>query len=72
MTDLDVSVLKTCIFCSHEHKVVMDKEKYFRWRNGELIQNVFPEMTSDQREILISGTCPECWDKYMKDDEDEG
>ena len=26
------------------------------------VQDAFPEMEPDKRELLISGICPECWD----------
>ena len=38
---------------------------------GENIQIAFPDLTADQREILISGICPECWDKIFPPEEDE-
>lgn len=61
-----------CVVCGRIHEpVILDAEKYYRWKGGECIQDVFPEMTKDQREILISGTCPECWDELFGRCEDE-
>lgn len=61
-----------CVVCGRIHEpVVLDAEKYYRWKGGERIQDVFTEMTEDQREILISGTCPECWDELFGRCEDE-
>lgn len=62
-----------CVVCGRIHDpVILDAEKFYRWKNGECIQDVFPEMTKEQREILISGTCPECWyelfDRCAKED----
>jgi len=31
------------------------------WRQGELVQFAFPYLSKEQRELLISGTCGECW-----------
>ena len=62
-----------CVVCGRIHEpVILDAEKFYRWKvGGEHIQDVFPEMTKDQREILISGTCPECWDVlFPKEDEE--
>lgn len=43
-----------------------------RWANGEHIQNVWPEKTPDERELLMSGIHPDCWDKMFKpQDEDD-
>jgi hypothetical protein len=60
---------KTCIFCGANHLIPLDEEKYRRWRSGEHVQNVWPEMSADQREILISGTCPECWEREFGEDD---
>jgi len=55
----------SCVFCGKEHLTTVDKVKYQRWLGGERIQLVWPEMSDDDREILISGTCPDCWSNYM-------
>jgi hypothetical protein len=34
-----------------------------RWMDGELIQKVFPHLTTDEREFLMTGTTPEEWGK---------
>ena len=36
-----------------------------KWQNGELIQNAMPYLTPDERELLISGTCGDCWKKMF-------
>ena len=37
-----------------------------KWRNGELIQNVFPYSSEMDREQLLTGICSnECWDQYL-------
>jgi hypothetical protein len=38
-----------------------------RWEEGELIQNVFPNLTSDQREFLLTGCTASEWDKLTND-----
>jgi hypothetical protein len=32
-----------------------------RWEQGELIQNVFPDLTPDQREFIMTGITAEEW-----------
>ena len=32
-----------------------------RWTGGELIQNVFPDLSVDQREFLMTGITPKEW-----------
>ncbi len=50
----------TCPFCGATHFVVCSAEGFEAWQNGELVQNVFPELTSTEREQLISQLCPQC------------
>jgi len=35
-------------------------------KSKRLIQDIFPWLTVEQREFLISGVTPEEWNKYMK------
>lgn len=32
-----------------------------RWQAGELIQHVMPELSSEEREFLVTGVTPEEW-----------
>ena len=36
------------------------------WLHGELIQKALPELTKDERELLVSGTCAQCFDKMFE------
>ena len=60
-----VTIVKRCFVCNLSTPIEVNKDKYDRWQAGELIQNVFPEMPADYREMLISGTHPECWDEMF-------
>ena len=44
-------------------------EQLERWGGGELIQNVMPHLTADEREFLVSGCTPEDWDHLFGDEE---
>lgn len=58
--------------CTHkpeERIVIIDGTQWHRYGiQGEFIQDVFPELSVDEREIFISGTHPECWDRLYSDD----
>lgn len=46
-------------------------EEIAAWENGGgLIQDVFPQLTADEREFLMTGATPEEWDEAFKEDED--
>lgn len=66
----EVSVVTTCPFCGHANFVEVNEDDYFDWQDGELAQNAFPYLSADEREMLISGICPTCWDKTFGSDEE--
>lgn len=35
------------------------------------IQDIFPDWPAEDRELLISGICSECWEKMFPPEEDE-
>lgn len=67
----DVCIVTTCPFCGHANKVEVNEIDYLDWQDGELAQDVFPYLSADEREMLISGICPSCWVKYFGSDEEE-
>lgn len=40
-------------------------EQIDRWQAGELIQNVMPHLTADEREFLMTGITADEWDKFV-------
>jgi hypothetical protein len=40
-------------------------EQMHAWRTGALIQVAMPHLTADEREMVKTQTCDECWDKFM-------
>ena len=58
-----------CFHCGERAQVKVLKGDFDRWQGGELIQRAFPEMPADQREMLITGTHPACWDAMMSEEE---
>jgi len=61
-----------CMICGHGSQTRVDWLKYQRWQSGQLIQEVFPQLSAEQREVMVSGTHPYCWDKmYPKGEDDE-
>lgn len=45
----------------HTRDIPVTEEQLDRHRKGELIQDVCPELTGDDREFLITGITPEEW-----------
>lgn len=66
-----MTVQKVCQWCGEPAIVRVLAADYFRWKNGELAQRAFPEMRPEDREMLISGTHPKCWDEMFAPEDDE-
>lgn len=59
-----VVLVTTCPFCGREFEVEVYESDYLAWEVGDaLAQDVFPYLSADEREMLISGICPSCWEK---------
>lgn len=67
----DHAILATCPFCGNLNVVTVNEDDYWNWQNGTLIQDAFPYLTADEREIIKTGICPDCWDKMFSEDEEE-
>lgn len=63
---------KKCFHCGEETEFFLTFEEYEKlFLNGEYIQDVFPLMDKTEREMMISGTHPRCWEEMFADiDED--
>lgn len=57
---------KPCPMCGHTHFVEVYPAHLKDWKNGKLIQDAIPELDLDEREMLMTGTCPQCWRNLFK------
>lgn len=68
---------KRCTHCKEITLFALTKDEYERlFIKNEFIHVVFPHLTAEEREVMISGTHPKCWDEMFGDwdedyDEDE-
>lgn len=69
----EVCIITTCPFCGHANEVEVNEADYWDWQDGALVQDAFPYLSADEREMLISGICPTCWEQTFNtfDDEEE-
>lgn len=59
-----------CLGCGQTTKLEITAEQRQRYYfDREFIQDVFPDWTPDQRELLITGTHPDCWDRLFGDED---
>ena len=61
----------TCNLCKGQTEMMVNINDYAAWEDdrgkpeGLLIQDAMPYLTADEREVLISGTCGNCFDKMF-------
>lgn len=63
---------RPCIFCGRVSIVEIEAtpEQIYDFDSGNRnIQDIFPELPVGTREVLITGTHPECWEKAGLDEE---
>lgn len=60
-----------CHRCRKETALPVSEAQITRWHSGELIQRVMPELSADDRELLISGICGSCFDQMFEEDDDD-
>jgi hypothetical protein len=64
-------VTPACLGCDDTVVFVMTEEEHARYRAGEHVQRIFPHWSAKDRERLISGTCPTCWEEMWAEEEED-
>ena len=64
-----VTVIVGCIKCAEAKHITVGNADLDSWENGALIQDAMPYLSADEREILISGICGECFDNMFAGEE---
>ena len=60
----------TCEGCENVHTFALDQKALEAWQSGVHVQQAFPELSDDERELLISGTCGASWEEMFPEEED--
>jgi len=71
MLAMTAVVAVPCRICKTVHDLSVNMLGFADWQSGKLIQDALPELSAGERELLISGTCDECWQQLFPPDEDE-
>jgi len=56
-----------CRRCGIDHVFNVKEDSYKAYMNGACVQDAFPELSPEYREILISGLCDNCFDRIFQD-----
>lgn len=61
-----------CNLCGKTYALYVTKESFeeFTSPNRRHIQDIFPYLSAEEMELLISNTCPKCWEDMFGGDED--
>ena len=71
LADGKAKVTGPCFVTGKPHSVICDQVGLFRYMGGYgKVQDCFPDMSTDNREFLISGTSPEGWKEMFGEEED--
>lgn len=65
-----IVLCRPCPMCADASELEVDEQGALRWRQGELIQKALPELTPDQRELLMTGFHSDCWDKAFSEEDE--
>jgi hypothetical protein len=58
-----------CPACNEWSTVIVEEDDYGAWVAGLFVQDAFPYLNADSRELLMTGTHPECWESIFTDEE---
>jgi len=50
---------------THTLEIDITEAQWNRWKAGEMIQDVCPHLSKDDREYLISGSTKEEWNQFF-------
>lgn len=64
------NIYTKCPICGKKTIFTVTDEQYDKYINKkENIQRIFPKLSCEDREKLITGICGDCWNKIFKDEE---
>ena len=62
----------SCVWCKRTYIVSCTDEQYLKWKTeGMLIQDAMPNVPPEERELLISGYCNDCWNWLLRVEKEE-
>ena len=67
----NLTVANRCPMCGKVHTVNVNDVDFQRWQAGVSIQNAFPYLSAEEKEIIMTGICPKCWNSMFLIEEEE-
>jgi hypothetical protein len=70
--DLNFSYFVECSMCSETYELKMNYYDYVKWcKRLTTVQTIFPYIPAAERELLITGICPSCWNSMFVGEDSE-
>lgn len=69
ITEAEIQLKADCRTCVNSLTVTVKAVDLRRYKRKVFIQDAFPYLSVGQREMLISNTCPTCWDRLFGEEE---
>lgn len=61
-----------CPRCLAVTGLPITEEELLAWNPSEqYVQDAFPQLTPEQREVLLSGLCEKCWNQIFPEEDEE-
>lgn len=57
----------SCWHCGETNEITVNSVDFLRWQLGDYIQDAFPHLDADKRELVKTGFHPECWSEVFSD-----
>lgn len=69
----NVTIIRSCPFCGAHTGVTVSEKQYNRYMSDPMIpiQDIFTDLDNEQREVIISGMCYDCQEKFFTFDNEE-
>ena len=59
-----VEVQVCCVWCKRDYILLVEKKDLEKYKSGEgYVQDIFPYLNADERELLVSRMCSKCFPK---------
>ena len=70
---LDLVTLLTpkCVVCELTGQLMVPLDGVLAYYRGAHVQDAFPNLSASEREQVVTGIHPACWDEMTKDWEDQ-
>ena len=65
LTGREDTVVAECNKCGASTTMMVRIKDLVMWELGKYIQDAMPYLSADERELLISGTCGDCFEKMF-------